>query len=153
MARSSHIDGRVSTVPSLPQETLKYGFEKYEEYYYDEYKDSNDVINKAGVGSHVLHVFIGELDRLSHHDKRFGDKFGVLGDLDKGTGDHIVSSKTPPTGGEIHEVHAILLHPFVGEVSASDRCHHSPILTWLACSMPYSSHPLRMADTSIATSS
>jgi hypothetical protein len=83
MARSSHIDGRVSTVPSLPQEKLKYGVEKYEEYYYDEYKDSNGVINKVGVGSHVLHVFIGELDRLSHHDKRFGDKFGVLGDLDK----------------------------------------------------------------------
>jgi hypothetical protein len=76
MARSSHIDGRVSTVPSLPQEKLQYGFEEYK-------KDADDVINKAGEGSHVLHVFIGELDRLSHHDKRFGDKFGVLGDLDK----------------------------------------------------------------------
>ena len=54
---------------------MKYGSE--------EYKYANDVINKAGEGSHVLHVLIGELDRLSHHDKRFGDRFGVLGDLDK----------------------------------------------------------------------
>jgi hypothetical protein len=76
MARSSHIDGRVSIVPSLSQEKLQYGFEEY-------YKDADDVIHKAGEGSRVLHVLIGELDRLSHHDKRFGDKFGVLGDLDK----------------------------------------------------------------------
>jgi hypothetical protein len=75
MARSSHIYGRVSIVPSVSQEKLKYGFE--------EYKDANDVIHKAGEGSHVLHVLIGELDRLSHHDKRFGDQCGVLGDLDK----------------------------------------------------------------------
>jgi hypothetical protein len=77
IARSSHIYGRVSIVLSLSQEKLKYGFEEYE------YKDADDVINKAGKGSRVLHVLIEELDRLSHHDKRFSDKFGVLGDLDK----------------------------------------------------------------------
>jgi hypothetical protein len=75
MARSSHIYGRVSIVLSLSQKKLKFGFE--------EYKDTDDVINKVGKGSRVLHVLIGELDRLSHHDKRYSDKFGVLGDLDK----------------------------------------------------------------------
>src|SRR4051812_20663057 len=45
MARSSHIDGRVSIVPSLPQEKPQYGFE--------EYKDADDVINKAGEGTHL----------------------------------------------------------------------------------------------------
>ena len=68
-------NGRVSIDPNLSRENLKDWSE--------EYQDADDVIHKAGKGPYVLHVLLEELDRLSHHDTRFGDKFGVLGDLNK----------------------------------------------------------------------
>ena len=68
-------NGRVSIDPNLSRENLNDWSE--------EYQDADDVIRKGGKGPRVLHVLLGELDRLSHHDTRFGDKFGVLGDLNK----------------------------------------------------------------------
>lgn len=77
MVKSFHIYGRVTIVSSLSGKNLKGWSEEYE------YKDADVVIHNAGGGPRVLPVFLGELDRLSHHDTRFGDKFGVLGDLNK----------------------------------------------------------------------
>lgn len=68
-------NGRVSIDPNLSRENLKDWSE--------EYQDADDVIHKAGKGPCILHVLLEELDRLSHHDTKFGDKFGVLGDLNK----------------------------------------------------------------------